>query len=111
MPGSCYPAGYAEAMFRRMGCTIRDETSHSGFCRYSWNEDSLLDYLAYREYHAQPAASLPGYDTVAPTAPGFSSSRVVENNSETGAPRSFFRVSVSKDLQGKNISILSFDPQ
>lgn len=44
--GRCYPAGYDEAGLHWMECMVWDGALHLGYCRYSRDEDSLLDYFA-----------------------------------------------------------------
>lgn len=86
MHGSCYPSRYAGAVSHRMECVVRDEIPHSGYCRYSWDHYSLLDYPGQGNPHqAQLAPSCPGYDNVAPATTELATPGVVRRVSETGS--------------------------
>lgn len=50
---SCYPAGYAQAVFHRMSI-VWEENPHPGYCRYSSDDDGFPSYRAHGNYHAQP---------------------------------------------------------
>lgn len=69
-----------------MECIVSDETLHPGYCQYSLDDDSLLDYSAHRNYHAQPAPPCPGYGTVSLATTELIALRKARHDSWTDTP-------------------------
>lgn len=67
-----------------MKCIVWDGTPHASSCQYSWNDGSLLDYVAHGNFDAQRAPPSLGYDKVAPTATEFMAFQAARHDSETG---------------------------
>lgn len=88
MCSSCYLAGYAEAVFHRMGYIFWDGSPYLGYCRYSWADDSILDYDAHGNHHVQQAPPRPGRHTVAAATTGSGTPQVAQHDSGTGPPSS-----------------------
>lgn len=80
-----------------MVCIVWDETSHPGYCRYSWGHDILLDYPAHENYHTRPAPSYPGHDTVGPAPTELVAPRVAQRFPKREAPLSIETVFRSGD--------------
>lgn len=73
---------------------------HEGYCLYSWDDESLLDYSAHRNYNVEQAPFFTGYDTVAPAVTASATSWVVQQDSGVGSTPPVETVLSCRDRNG-----------
>lgn len=73
-------------MLSQIKCIVWDGTSRTSYCRYNWDDESLLDFPAHGNYYERPTPLCPGCDTVASAATGSATFPVAPQDIETGNP-------------------------
>lgn len=86
MHGTYHPAGCAETLFHWVKCIVWDGTLHPGYCPYSWDDDSLLEYSAHGHYYAQPTLDCPDYEIVVSVSTAVVAARMAKHSSGTDTP-------------------------